>query len=62
MQSMNLFLRDGDVIFHCSGCARDFYVDADKAFVPQLRALSYEHHCDPLVGTPAQTTSSQKIL
>jgi hypothetical protein len=61
MQTMNLHMRDGAVIFHCTGCARDFYVDSTKPFVPQLREISYGHHCygsvqaDALLGsrTPA---------
>jgi hypothetical protein len=45
MQAMSLYMRDGDVVFHCTGCARDFYVDASKPFVPQLRDIGYGHHC-----------------
>ena len=45
MQTMNLHMRDGEVVFHCAGCTRDFYVDSTKPFVPQLRAISYDHHC-----------------
>jgi hypothetical protein len=50
MQTMTLHMRDGDVVFHCTGCARDFYVDATKPFVPQLREISYGHHCYAEVG------------
>jgi hypothetical protein len=45
MQTMNLHMRDGEVVFHCTGCARDFYVDSAQPFVPQLRSISYDHHC-----------------
>jgi ribosomal protein L31 len=45
MQTMNLHMRDGEVIFHCTGCARDFYVDSTQPFVPQLRDISSGHHC-----------------
>jgi hypothetical protein len=45
MQTMTLHMQNGEVIFHCAGCARDFYVDSSKPFVPQLREMSYGHHC-----------------
>jgi hypothetical protein len=65
MQAMNLFLRDGEVVFHCSGCERDFYVDADRPFVPQLRALSYDHHCwapDRALGRSLSASPTMRSL
>jgi hypothetical protein len=48
MQTITLHMRDGDVIFHCAGCARDFYIDTKKPFVPQLRAMSFGHNCSSI--------------
>jgi hypothetical protein len=45
MQTMNVHLHNGDVTFRCSGCGSEFLIDAAQPFVPQLRALSYDHHC-----------------
>jgi hypothetical protein len=45
MPTMNVHLHNGDVTFRCSGCGSDFLIDAAQPFVPQLRAVSYDHHC-----------------
>jgi hypothetical protein len=60
MESMQLHLRNGEVIFHCAGCARDFFVDRTKPFVAQLRSISYEHYCPSRV--PAEQHVAVKDL
>jgi hypothetical protein len=42
---MTLYMRNGGVVFHCTRCQRSFDVDTTKPFVPQLREMSYGHHC-----------------
>ncbi|MDT7570558.1 MAG: hypothetical protein QOE05_732 [Actinomycetota bacterium] len=45
MQTMTLYMRNGDVVLHCTSCQRSFGVDTTTAFVPQLRDISNQHHC-----------------
>ena len=62
MQTMTLHLRDGEVRLHCAGCARDFFVDSSKPFVPQLREISYGHHCYPWTAPHESGTVLTSIL
>ena len=40
MENLQLHLRDGDISFHCSSCARVFTLDRTAPFLGQLRAMS----------------------
>jgi hypothetical protein len=50
MHKMRLLIREGAIVLGCLGCGQEFTIDPDTPFIPQLRAVSYDHYC--LVARP----------
>ncbi|MBK5307713.1 MAG: hypothetical protein JJD92_13590 [Frankiaceae bacterium] len=44
METLHLHLRNGEVSFRCTSCAREFAIDRETAFVLQLREIT-THAC-----------------